>query len=230
MATVSFKKPAAKTAEPSMAVATAPATSTAVAAPIQHSSQLQGEFTASDAALPYLNICQKSGTMIDEHADWLGQFVYDKSLALGQEITVVFARIRKYYEERVEYGSQEIPQRFETKAAADAAGCEYRDVGEVDLFIVTDDEQLADCAVHTSGDKAFVPTRMVARSTSYNTVVKILVKDLGQWLKGDLLSGYYTMTVEKRTNGSNSWFTPVLKTAGKVEPSLVAELHAKFGV
>lgn len=238
MATVSFNK---KTKAPPAATQTAEQTNTpqtgaltatapaAVSTSLAQSPQIQGEFTARDMAIPYLNLGQKSGTMCDDHPDWVGKFIYDKSTCLGEEIRVVVCRLKKRYEEATEFGSAEIPQTFDTIAAAQEAGVEVRDVAEIDLLIECDDETEQFAMLEADG-KSWAPARYVVRSSAYGRTVGIVLKDLAGWLKNDLASGLYVMTAEKRSGNGNSWFVPKLATDGKVGENLRNSIREKFGV
>lgn len=215
MPTISLK-PA--TPESTATVESAPQTA-ALAAPIGVPSAFEGEFTAADMRIPYLAICQKSGKMMDENPDWLGQFIYDKAAALGKKITVVFFKVRKFYLEDLPYGSDGIPQKFNTVAEAREAGVDFVDVAELDCLIEV--PAGFDGADEIEG-KFYIPARYTVRSTAYAATVKILVKDVSLRLKGNLASGIYTIDVEKKTNGSNSWFAPKLSAAGTT-PEAVQE-------
>ena len=233
MATLAFNKkpatakpaPAAAEAapEPTTAVATVPKASKAVAT-LAQSPQIQGEFTSRDMAIPFLNLGQKSGMMCDEHPEWIGTWVYDKATSLGDEVKVVFCRMRKYYEEITEFGGEDIPARFATADEYREAGyndSQIRDVAELDLLIEAT-EEIADNAIIDAGESCYVPARYIVRSSAYGKTVGVLLKDLAGWLKNDLASGFYTMTTEKKSGKGNTWHVPKLTTAG----ALPAELRA----
>lgn len=192
--------------------------------------QLEGEFTARDMAIPYLSLGQKSGTMTDGHPEWIGKFVYDKSALLGDKIRVVVMSMKKIYEEVTEYRSDIIPQRFATAVEARESGVEFREVAQVDLLVEATNKDLADFATVTEGAVNLIPARWVVRSSSYGRVVGTLVRDLAGWLKGDLSSGFYEVTVQKQSGKGNTWFVPVMRTAGKVSPELRAEIKNRLGV
>lgn len=237
MSTLSFhKKPTAaaanQTAEqlkPGALVLTGPPAKTQAVASLSQSSQIQGEFTARDMSIPYLNLGQKSGTMCDNHPDWVGKFIYDKTACLGNEIRIVVCRLRKKYEEVTEFGSPDMPQQFDTIAAAQAAGIEVRDVAEIDVLIECDGE-MEQFAMLNDGGKCYALARYVVRSSAYGRTVGIILKDLAGWLKNDLASGFYTVTTEKRTGNGNSWYVPKLATDGKVSENLRNVIREKFGV
>jgi hypothetical protein len=189
---------------------------------------LEGEFSSRDAAIPYIAIGQKSGTMCDDHPDWIGQFVFDKVLPLSNKITFTVLSLRKFYEEVTEYGGDEIPKRFDTVAAAKASGVEFRDVANIDILVEIPADQAENFGVLDHNGKHYAAARWGVRSTAYGKTVSIIYRDLSTWLKGDLSSGFYTATAEKKTNGHNSWFAPSLKTAGLVPAELREAIRAQY--
>lgn len=188
-------------------------------------SAFEGEFTAADVRIPYLSICQKTGNLMDEHPDWLGQFIYDKAAALGKTVNVVFFKVKKYFEESVPYGSESIPQKFDTLAEARAAGVEFKDCANLDLLIEVPLD--FDGAEEVDG-KGWLPARYTVRSTAYGATVKVLMKDTSFRLKGNLASGLYKIEVEKKTNGSNSWFAPKLIANGFSSQNLQDFISSRF--
>lgn len=187
------------------------APSAALANPVGMPAQFEGEFTARDMAIPYLAICQKSGKMMDDHPQWLGNLIYDKSLDLGKTVKAIFFRVKKYFVEDLPYGSDTIPQKFDTIAEAREAGVDVTDVAELDCLIeVPADFDGGD----QIGDKHYAPARYTVRSTAFRATVPILRKDVGLRLHGDLTAGVYDLSVERKTYGANSWFAPKLAAAG----------------
>jgi hypothetical protein len=208
MATISLKP---KSSNNELTVVTTPETNAVVSAVIGVPSAFEGEFTAADRKVPYLAICQKSGNMMDENPTWLGNFVYDKMHCLGNKLNVIFFKCKKSYVEDLPYGSEGFPQKFNTIAESREAGVAVQEVGELDCLIEVPLD--FDGAEEIEG-KGYIPARYTVRSTAYGATVRILVKDVNLRLKGVLSSGMYTLAIEKKTNGSNSWFAPKLSPNG----------------
>lgn len=208
MATISLKP---QSSNNELTVVTTPETNAVVSAVIGVPSAFEGEFTAADRKVPYLAICQKSGNMMDENPTWLGNFVYDKMHCLGNKLNVVFFKCKKSYVEDLPYGSEGFPQKFNTIAESREAGVAVQEVGELDCLIEVPLD--FDGAEEIEG-KGYIPARYTVRSTAYGATVRILVKDVNLRLKGVLASGMYTLAIEKKTNGSNSWFAPKLSPNG----------------
>lgn len=229
MATVSFNTPQP---EPEKALVKAEAPQVPELASKFHSPQLEGEFSAKDVRLPRLQLGAKSGKLTDEHPEWVGQWVYDGSFPLGKSVKIVVVRLSKFYEEDLEFDSEEIPRRYTTAAEARADGATVRDVANVDVLVVVQDDggDLVGAAAFVENGAAYLPARYTVRSTAYGQTVGILLKDWAGWLKQDLASGYYQVSSSKRSNAKNSWFVPELKTAGKVEASVREQIRTKFEV
>lgn len=195
--------------------------------------QMEGEFTSSDAAMPYLNLGQKTGNLCEDHHEWIGTFVYDKSVGLGDEIRVVFSFLKKRYEEVTDFDSPDIPMLFDTKAAAETAGVQVRDIAELTVWIEVNPKSKAfrdNKGMLVDGDYGYVPAKYVVRSTAYGRTVGILFKDLPRSLDGEFINGFYIMTTEKKTKstakGTNSWHVPVLTHDGPTPDSLREMLAA----
>lgn len=208
MATISLK-PQSPSNE--LTIVTTPETNAVVSATISVPSAFEGEFTAADRKVPYLAICQKSGKMMDDNPAWLGNFIYDKLHNLGNKLNVIFFRCKKSYVEDLPYGSDAFPQKFNTIAESREAGVAVQEVGELDCLI---EVPLDFEGAEEIEGKGYIPARYTVRSTAYGATVRILIKDVNLRLKGVLASGMYTLAVEKKTNGSNSWFAPKLSPNG----------------
>lgn len=237
----------------SVRVVNAPASSTALAAPTSTAvgqpagpsmGGFEGEYSAGDMATPYLQIMQKQSKNFDEHPDWLGQWVYDKQVPLGEEIKVVFLRSAKSYIEKTEFGSEVIPQRFTQMQEARKAGFNESDLQEcadLDLLIEVDaaSDGAEDLAFIIEEGKAYILARYSVRSTAYGKTVGILLKDASGFLTdrdangnrvGDLKNGFYMMSTDRRSNDKTSWYVPVLKTAGKTPAGLRQQINDRFSV
>lgn len=194
----------------------------------------EGEFTSRDMATPYLGIMMKTSKNFDDHPDWLGQWVYDKEICLGESIKVLFLRAAKYYKQKTEWGSEEIPARFNKLADARAAGFHdgnLEECADLDVLIEVDadTEGVADLAHIFDGDKAYILARYSVRSTAYRRTVGILAKDSAGFLKGNLINGFYTMTTERKQNDKGSWYVPAMRVAGPTSQSLRTEIIARMG-
>lgn len=205
--------------------------------------QLKGSWSRADIATPYLTIVQKQGQFFDSNPAAKGQFLYDKDTVLGTEIRVIFCRMAKYFVEKLPFGSANVaPQRFETEEAASEAVAasveqaklarqsnarvipaimETQEVAEIDLLIEVDKKSPhAKLAYMEFKEKAYLPAKYTVRSTAYGATVKILLKDMQSFLKGDLASHFYKLSSVAKAQGGNSWYAPLLKVDGALTSEL----------
>lgn len=192
----------------------------------------QGEWNSRDLAIPYLSIFQKSGKNFEDHPDWLGHFVWDKEFDMGDSITVVFFRASKYYLETLPFNSEKVSARFDKMEDARNAGfnpSQLTELADLDLLIEipAEMEGAEDLARFIVADKAYLLARYTVRSTSYK-IARVLMKDAGGWLKGNLINGKYELGTAKQVNGNNSWHAPTLKTAGGTSEGLRAAIIESF--
>jgi hypothetical protein len=236
MATISFAKNPAKQAAPPVEennLTPVPATASggAVEMPREnYAPNVTGEVTARDMSLPRLQIGQKSGKLCDDHPEWFGGFVYDKGVFFGKDVRCIVIGMHKFYTEKLPEGSKDIPRNFATAAQAAAAGCDFREAAHLDVLVECNDD-MADFAVLFGPDnKGYAPARWTVQSTAFGRTFGIILRDLQGWLKGDLASGFYKFSTEKKSNDINTWWIPVTKTDGKVPAELREEIRAKFGI
>jgi len=192
-----------------------------------------GEWSAKDMATPYLALCGKMSKIFDTNPDWLGHFVYDKQITFGDNLKVVFLTATKYYIEALEFGSEQIPQRFYTMKDARAAGFNEGSLQEIcDLDVLVefdaDAEGVAELAHIIDGDKAYLLCRYPVRSTAFGRTAGVLLKDLAGFLKGCLFNGYYELSSDVKVGEKGSYHVPKLKTAGPTPQSLRNLINEKF--
>lgn len=192
---------------------------TALSVPQEYGmSGIEGEIDSSDFSLCYLSLCQKSGTLADDFKP--GNFVFAKTIDLGTSVSVIPIRASKFYEEDAPFGEgtgQTWAKRNEVPA-----GQPVREAANVD-FLVAVNQPVSALSVEYAG-QTFACGRFVVRKSSYG-VFKTLVTDTAGFLREGLYTGMYTMESEKKSNEKNSWYTPQLRAAGKVEPELIEEIR-----
>ena len=102
----------------SAAIAAAAASSAPVPASFfQNEGGLEGEFDRSDLQIPGLNLVQSVGPLSELFQP--GQMVYNKEEVLGLPAEVTLLRLRKFFQEKLPYGSEVLPRRFNTQAEAE---------------------------------------------------------------------------------------------------------------
>lgn len=217
-----------------------------VAAPMSHNPapQIQGDTSGTSVPIPYLALTQKTSTVVDEHPEWLGKFVYDKGAALGlpsdpktyatnlnrvlgkDSLLVLVTGVRVDYEEKTEFGEGIIPTIWKTAKEARESGLEFQERGTLDLLIAFDGDH--EQVVLLDG-KGFLPARFVARKAGFRNTAGVVIRDSRTWLKGDTCSGWYELAVNKIT-GKNTYWVPLLKAAGSVPAELREAVRNEFSV
>jgi len=199
---------------------------------------VEGEWVARDQTIPFIALGQRTSAMAEEHPEFIGRFIYDKSESLGETLTVIVTNMRKYYLEAVEFGSAEIPARFSTAADVRAAGMdpenkdEVVSVGDVDILVrATSESQYERCTLVDEADTGYYPARMTLRSSALSAFSGVVWRDLrGGWLKGDLCAGYYKLVSTKKLNPKGHYYVPLARADGALTPAFRAKLRETFGI
>jgi hypothetical protein len=186
-------------------------------------------------ATPDLTIVGKTSKVFDIHPEWMGQWLYDKEYPLGTELRVVFIRATKWFVEDLPFGTQQVPQRFARMADARAAGfneATLKDTAELDLLIEVNAaaEGVSDLAHIIEGDKGYILARYSVQSTAYGKTASILAKDMGGFLKGNLINGFYQMVTQSKTSPKGTYFIPILKTDGKTSDGLKQQIVERLSL
>ncbi len=238
MAKTSFKNAANTTAETPQTPVTesaesAPSVQTTALSTFGSSGQFEGEFDASDVNIPYLALVNKSGKLIDDFPNSLGNFIFDKSFDLGKPISIIVAKVRKYFVESVDFDDDILPKRFETKAEAVESGLDYYEQADLDLLVEVDadsDSDFASMAQFEHEEKAYILARYSVKKGGYKATVGILARDIRGFLGGDLASGRYELTSAKRAYKQNTWMEPRIRACGKLSPELRSLIQAETGL
>lgn len=203
---------------------------TALAEPPQGGGgQIRGDFNPSDVAVPYLSIVGRTGKLPDVPGFNFLDIIYGGAagISLGKEAKVVFGSLDKSFQTITEYGSGDMPIRFDTEAEAKEhkaeTGEDIEPIATLDVLIQSD--KLGDFATIDN----WAPARWQVRGSAYSATVRILLRDMRGWLRGDLSGGVYKLTGEKATNGQNSWAKPLLKSDGKTSPAIREHLLELVG-
>lgn len=237
MAITSFKRTAPVAPPPVVDVVEVPSSAMVPAAKAgvpdvarpQYVDGFEGEVSSSDAAKPWLSLGQRTGPLTDEHPEFVGKYVLDKVLSLGDSVPVVFLNTRKFYIEDVPYDSGEIPMRWDRVEEAKASGRPFLDTAHLTLLVQLPDSAADAFGQIESNGKHWTEAQITVKKRGYGKTYSILVRDAMGWLKGDLRSGMYNLVVEK-VPGKNAYFCPALRAAGPVPPELRQAVRDRNGV
>ena len=205
----------------------------AVAAPVTAGGQLEGEFSNKDVAVPYLRIAHATSKGASDAPNMIGNFVIAEGTILGKILTVTFLRISKHYQEKTEYGDTTMPKRWNRIVDAQNSGCDFEEHGVLDMLIEVPADrtaELEDLVYATVDGKDFMAARLDVKTRGYRNTVGVLLRDKDAWLKGFFKNGKYTLSVDKRTDGKNTWFVPTIKACGPTSTELREEISTRFGL
>lgn len=189
---------------------------------------IEGEITSDDLKVPRVNLVQKSGQLCDTFSP--GSFLFDKQIVLaknGSSFIATPLRFRKYYQEKIEFGtSNEMPARANTAEEVRALGGSlmyghpryFQDVADIMMAVQAPeglDEEALPLFSYSNGQGLYGLAIYTVAASAYTSLGKRLLTDAQILLKTGLYRGQYEITSELRKNASNSWYVPVGKFAGK---------------
>lgn len=194
--------------------------------------QVEGEVDAGDIRLPRINLTQKSGKLGEDFAP--GSFVFNKEILISngpEPFELVALRIRKQYQEALPYDPDgPTPKVFNTSEEVKKAGGHfnfeekagyYKEIAHILCLVgcpegVTDDQR--DYFMFEHEGNQFALAMWTVTGSAYTSVAKALFTAAAGHLRAGLQNGKWTITSEKRSNTKNTWFTPIIRAAGKTTP------------
>lgn len=180
--------------------------------------------TRDDIVLPRINLVQKSGKLCDDFAP--GTFLFEKQVVLakpGDEFTFVVLGDKKYFQEKIEFGSSEFGRRAADEEEVRALGGTvtwgvadkpyFQSVADFMVAIPapasTTQEQL-DLFPFLSKDGAhYAAAVYTVAASAYTSLAKRIFTDKLFTLKEGLHLGEYRVHSELKRNAANSWYVPV---------------------
>ena len=197
-------------------------------APSRAAVGISGEITQDDLRVPRVNLVQKSGQLCDSFAP--GTFLFEKKIVIakpGDAFTATALRFKKYYQEKIEFGtSNDMPAKADTAEEVRALGGSliyghdryFQEVADIMLAVQTPsdlDEEHNEYFGYSDGENSYGLAIYTIAASAYTSLGKRLLTDATFLLKGGLWTGQYEIGSELRKNASNSWYVPVGKFAGK---------------
>lgn len=206
---------------------------------------IEGEITAHDLKVPRLNLSQKSGNLGDDFP--AGSFVFEKQVLLagpGLSFTAVPLRMKKYYQEKIEFGTDQMPRKANTSAEVRELGGTtnydlrdempwFQDIADIRLAIQAPgelDEQYGEYFPYSDGVNNYAMGIYTVASSAYTSLAKRFITDGEYLLKGALYSGRYEISSEFRKGASFSWYIPVGKFIAKNTPDQTEFFRGLAGI
>lgn len=207
--------------------------------------EVEGEILAKDIRLPRINVVQKTGGLSEEFP--VGSLVYNKTFVIaaagkaGCEVTAVW--IKKLYQQKLPFGTQEAPLVFDTSAEVREAGGSLK-YGDDNFFeemahinfvvkcpeIVTEDEH-RDMFSFALGDARYGLATMTVNGSSFTSLgVALLSAKVNQLRSSGLHTGRWELTTRQRSNQFGSWYVPVPLYRGKHDEETAAFIAELSGL
>lgn len=193
--------------------------------------QVEGEVDAGDIRWPRINVPQKVGLLGEEFAP--GSYVFNKEILLSNgtdPLSLTFLKIRKQYQEHLPFDPDgPTPKTFNTAAEVREAGGHftygepgyYRDIAHIAVLVGCPDSATPDqrdyfMYQHDGADYALA--MWTVGGGAYTSVAKTLFTEAAGRLRAGLQKGKFNATTEKRSDARNTWYTPLIKSAGNNTP------------
>lgn len=213
----------------------APETTTALARPTHapaHVDGMEGELDASDIRLPRLNIVNGNSKLHTEDDYPIGAFVVEKEVQIAgkdEELTVVVLNFVKSFQQKIEWGGEELPLRFRSKEEVEANGGTTRwskeavEAGEyyqprADMILaILAPEGLDESELHRFpeelGDSRWGRFVVTVAGGGYQALaVPVVTAALGKLkTRGGLAAGVFTVKSVKKSGNGNTWVVPQAK-------------------
>lgn len=223
--------------EPSLAPAAAPAKTEVVANDFFKNENVEGEYDEHDLVIPGLNLVQGVGPLSEHFTP--GQMVYNKEEVLEVPVELTLLRMKKYLLEKLPYGSDVKPRRFNTQQEARNAGLVPPWEKQSDSDPVF--EQILETQVLLGGDpakhpnwmfefngKVYTLARYILKSIAFSETGKMFISAAQFGLRSGLHTGYWHITPKREKRGANFIWLPKAKLAGKHSPEFVAWVADKM--
>jgi len=195
---------------------------------------LVGDYGSKDAKIEYLSLVSGNSNLIEQFDS--GEWVMGRTVPLGRELDVVFAEIKKTFEERPPPGVPVIgfdARVWPTELEATESGKPYVAKAECLLLVKAPEHLAAD----TWGATGRIPVWFTLRGSSYDAhaggygqIIPVVVRDAQKgWLNGDLLRGAYKLgSVPKVYQGKN-YLRAIVTVIGELTPTERGAIRTEFG-
>lgn len=193
---------------------------------------VEGELGMEDVRVPRINVVQKVGDL-SEVFDF-GDVVLDKELKLasmGDPISVTVLHMKNQYKESIPYGSDIMPNVFDTKQEVLENGGNftygqdgyYERVAHATLLIeAPEGEEDNPLFSFTFDGKSYAMVLFTMQRTSFTSMGKEINTAAAHWAKDGIWKIKWEMSTEKRKAGANTFCVPKLRRSGRHSDEFVA--------
>lgn len=190
---------------------------------------VEGEVGLDDVRLPRLNVVQKVGDLSENPEFNFGDIVFDKDVVLahmGDPLVITVLHMKNQFKEFVPYGSDIIPNIFDTRQEVLEAGGNfdfgsdgyYERIAHATLLLAAPEAEEENPLFSMSFDgKPYALALYTMQRTAYTSMAKEINTAAVNWAKDGIWKIKWSMFTEKRKNGANTFCVPRIKRAGRHE-------------
>lgn len=206
-------------------------------------SDMDGEYSSGDLRLPRINIVQKVGDLADAFDS--GAIILNKEVTLTDGDTpleVIALRMKKQFQESLPWGSEGMPRVFDSSAEVREAGGSvtygkgagiFGEIAHIEFLIKApaglDEDALVYFTEEVDG-ALWARAIYTAAATAYSGAAKPLITARMTHLKDTgLQGGKWELTTKLNKGAKNSWYTPLLKSAGMLSPAAREQVAGLLG-
>ena len=157
---------------------------------------MEGEVDADDFEMPGFKLLHPMSPDAEETPEFVGHFVYDKEIDLGENVDIIIARFRKRWREDCAYDENVMPQEFDSKKEAISAGVKVLPVATIDLLIPCTEETEDDSLIDLDGEP-YLMCRWFLGGSGYRKVASPLMKHRQRGVDGAVWDRFFTLSVVK---------------------------------
>lgn len=157
---------------------------------------MEGEVDADDFEMPGFKLLHPMSPDAEETPEFVGHFVYDKEIDLGESVDIIIARFRKRWREDCAYDENVMPQEFDSKREAISAGVKVLPVATIDLLIPCTEETEDDSLIDLDGEP-YLMCRWFLGGSGYRKVASPLMKHRQRGVDGAVWDRFFTLSVVK---------------------------------
>lgn len=157
---------------------------------------MEGEVDADDFEMPGFKLLHPMSPDAEETPEFVGHFVYDKEIDLGESVDIIIARFRKRWREDCAYDENVMPQEFDSKREAISAGVKVLPVATIDLLIPCTEETEDDSLIDLDGEP-YLMCRWYLGGSGYRKVASPLMKHRQRGVDGAVWDRFFTLSVVK---------------------------------
>lgn len=200
-------------------------------------SDVEGEVDMSDIQLPSLKIVQAVGPLSEDFEQ--GVLVLNHEYPISDadsKVGLTVLRIKKQYEQNIDYENDETPLVFDTLTEVKEAGgwIDWRDgekppfspVAHALCMIEQPEGAEDDPFIFDYGETRYCMAQWKLKGTGYTRAAKAIFTEAEFGLKQGLVNGKWLLSTKRVKAGKNMVYAPIIKRNGKNPADVVEYLRS----